>query len=54
MMWIFICIPLINKNYSIDNIEYIIDSSKKLITIGKGGYGKLYLAKKNNKEYAIN
>jgi serine/threonine protein kinase len=47
--------PPINRNYSIDNFEYITDCNKEIITIGKGGYGKLYLArnKKDNKEYAI-
>ena len=47
--------PPINRNYTIDNFEYITDCNKELITIGKGGYGKLYLAKnkKDDKEYAI-
>ena len=47
--------PPINRNYTIDNFEYITDCNQELITIGKGGYGKLYLArnKKDNKEYAI-
>ena len=44
-MWIFGDKCPINKNYSIDNFEYIIDCNKELIIIGKGGYGKLYLAK---------
>ena len=45
----------INRVYSIDNFEYLTDCNKELITIGKGGYGKLYLAKNkiDNKEYAI-
>lgn len=47
--------PPINHNYTIDNFEYVTDYSKEAITIGRGGYGKLYLArnKKDNKEYAI-
>ena len=47
--------PPINRNYSIENFEYITDYSNEPITIGKGGYGKIYLAKnkKDNKEYAI-
>ena len=47
--------PAINRNFSIDNFEYITDCNEELIVIGKGGYGKLYLArnKKDNKEYAI-
>ena len=47
--------PQINHNYTIDNFEYVTDYSKEAITIGRGGYGKLYLAKnkKDNKEYAI-
>ena len=47
--------PPINRNYTIDNFEYITDCNQELITIGKGGYGKLYLAKnkKDKKEYAI-
>ena len=47
--------PRINPNYSINNFEYIRDYNNELIEIGKGGYGKLYLAKnkKDNKEYAI-
>ena len=47
--------PLINRNYTIDNYEYVTDCNKELIIIGRGGYGKIYLAKnkKDNKEYAI-
>ena len=47
--------PPINRNYSIENFEYITDYNNDPITIGKGGYGKIYLAKnkKDNKEYAI-
>ena len=47
--------PSINLTYSIDNFEYITDCNNEMITIGKGGYGKLYLAKNkiDNKEYAI-
>ena len=47
--------PPINHTYSLDNFEYLTDSNKELITIGKGGYGKLYLARNkiDNKEYAI-
>ena len=47
--------PLINKNYYIQNFEYLTDYHNEIITIGKGGYGKLYLAKnkKDGKEYAI-
>jgi len=47
--------PSINRNYTIDNYEYITDCNKELIIIGRGGYGKIYLAKnkKDNKEYAI-
>ena len=47
--------PPINRNYTLDNFEYLRDCNKELITIGRGGYGKLYLAKnkKDNKEYAI-
>ena len=47
--------PLINRNYTLDNFEYLRDCNKELIIIGRGGYGKLYLAKnkKDNKEYAI-
>ena len=47
--------PSINRNYTIDNYEYVTDCNKELIIIGRGGYGKIYLAKnkKDNKEYAI-
>ena len=47
--------PPINRKYSIDNFEYITDSNEEMIVIGRGGYGKLYLAKNkmDNKEYAI-
>ena len=47
--------PLINQNYSIENFEYLRDFNSHRIIIGKGGYGKLYLAKnkKDGKEYAI-
>ena len=47
--------PPINYNYSIENFEYVTGYNNELITIGKGGYGKLYLAKNkiDNKEYAI-
>ena len=47
--------PLINQNYSIENFEYLRDFNNHRIIIGKGGYGKLYLAKnkKDGKEYAI-
>ena len=47
--------PPINRTYSLDNFEYLTDSNKELITIGKGGYGKIYLAKNktDKKEYAI-
>ena len=37
--------PKINPNYSINNFEYIRDYNKELLTIGRGGYGQLYLAK---------
>ena len=47
--------PQADPNYSIENFEYIRDYNNDLITIGKGGYGKIYLAKNknDNKEYAI-
>ncbi len=47
--------PPINRTYLLDNFEYLTDCNNELITIGKGGYGKLYLAKNkiDNKEYAI-
>ena len=47
--------PLISQNYSIENFEYLRDFNNHRIIIGKGGYGKLYLAKnkKDGKEYAI-
>mgnify|MGYP003571315396 CR=1 FL=1 len=47
--------PLISQNYSIENFEYLRDFNNQRIIIGKGGYGKLYLAKnkKDGKEYAI-
>ena len=47
--------PQADPNYSIENFDYIRDYNNDLITIGKGGYGKIYLAKNknDNKEYAI-
>ena len=47
--------PIINENYFIENFEYLRDFNNQKIIIGKGGYGKLYLAKnkKDGKEYAI-
>ena len=47
--------PQKNSDYSMDNFEFVKGYNKELIIIGKGGYGKIYLAKniKDNKEYAI-
>ena len=47
--------PRINRVYYIENFEYIRNYNNEPIAIGKGGYGKIYLAKntKDNKEYAI-
>ena len=47
--------PPINRNYLMENFEYETDFNNELIAIGKGGYGKLYLAKnkKDKKDYAI-
>ena len=47
--------PTINPTYSIDNFEYETDCNNEIIIIGRGGYGKLYLAKNiiDKKEYAI-
>jgi len=38
-----------------DNFEYVRNYNNEPVAIGKGGYGKIYLAKnmKDNKEYAI-
>ena len=47
--------PRINRLYYIENFEYIRNYNDEPIAIGRGGYGKIYLAKntKDNKEYAI-
>ena len=47
--------PRINRTYYIENFEYVRNFNNEPIAIGKGGYGKIYLAKnmKDNKEYAI-
>ena len=48
-------IPKIKEKYSLKNFKYITDMNNNRIKIGKGGYGKLYLARNiiDNKEYAI-
>ena len=46
--------PPINHNYTIDNFEYVTDYSKEAITIGRGGYGKLYLARNKKDKYVWN
>ena len=47
--------PRINRLYYMDNFEYVRNYNNEPVAIGKGGYGKIYLAKnmKDNKEYAI-
>ena len=47
--------PRINRLYYIENFEYVRNYNDEPIAIGRGGYGKIYLAKntKDNKEYAI-
>ena len=47
--------PRINRLYYIENFEYVRNYNNEPIAIGRGGYGKIYLAKntKDNKEYAI-
>ena len=47
--------PRINRLYYIENFEYVRNFNDEPIAIGRGGYGKIYLAKntKDNKEYAI-
>ena len=47
--------PRINRIYNMDNFDYVRNYNNEPIAIGKGGYGKIYLAKnmKDNKEYAI-
>ena len=47
--------PRINRLYYIENFEYVRNFNNEPIAIGRGGYGKIYLAKntKDNKEYAI-
>ena len=47
--------PLMKSKYSLQNYVYLTDSNNNIITIGQGGYGKLYLSKNklDNKEYAI-
>ena len=47
--------PRINRVYYIENFDYVRNYNNEPIAIGKGGYGKIYLAKniKDNKEYAI-
>ena len=47
--------PRINRLYYIENFEYVRNYNDDPIAIGRGGYGKIYLAKntKDNKEYAI-
>ena len=46
---------LIKEKYFLENFKYITDKNNNPIIIGKGGYGKLYLARNaiDNKEYAI-
>ena len=47
--------PRINRIYYMENFEYVRNYNNEPVAIGKGGYGKIYLAKnmKDNKEYAI-
>ena len=47
--------PRINRLYYIENFEYVRNFNDEPVAIGRGGYGKIYLAKntKDNKEYAI-
>ena len=47
--------PKIKSKYLLDNFNYLTDLKNNPIIIGKGGYGKLYLAKNviDGKEYAI-
>ena len=47
--------PRINRTYYIENFDYVRNYNNEPVAIGKGGYGKIYLAKnsKDNKEYAI-
>jgi serine/threonine protein kinase len=47
--------PRISRLYYIENFEYVRNYNDEPIAIGRGGYGKIYLAKntKDNKEYAI-
>ena len=47
--------PRINRLYYIENFEYVRNYNDEPVAIGRGGYGKIYLAKntKDNKEYAI-
>ena len=47
--------PIIKTKYSLSNFNYLTDLHNNLVIIGKGGYGKLYLAKNviDGKDYAI-